>query len=85
MERMIKNGTYEKHKLAMRNRYHNKIKNNFEEMNKRNTYYRDWYFKNKDKVKLQRNKSPAYKRKKIEPIQKPVVKITKSCFILTFD
>jgi len=47
MENMKKKGTYEKHKMMMRKRYHEKIKNNYEEMNKRNIYYKNWYSKNK--------------------------------------
>ncbi len=84
MENMKKKGTYEKHKMMMRKRYHEKIKNNYEEMNKRNIYYKNWYSKNKYKVQEKR-KNTLYNYKKKEIIPAPIVKITKKHFILRFD
>ena len=86
MEYMKKMNTYEQHKKNMRTRYHEKIKNNFEEMSKRNIYYKKWYSKNKERVQLQRQNALYYKRKKeIKTITEPIIKISKERFILRFD
>jgi len=92
MERMKENGTYEIFKLKMKLRYHEKIKNNKEEMNKRNLYYKNWYIKNKEKVQEKRRNyyinNPSKFKKKYIPTKKkiePIIKISRQSFILRFD
>ena len=95
MERMKKNGTYEIHKQNMIDRYHNKIKNNPIEIEKRCQYYKQWYNKNKYEIQQRRsnyyynNKKKEYNYycKNTEKIfnNKPIIKFSKESFILRFD